>query len=396
VPGRLRRYEQAFADLDAPFAFVDLDAMWSNAGQLLSRAVDKPIRVASKSLRCRAIQREILDSNSRFEGLMTFTLRETLWLAGHGFENLLLAYPTTDRAALRELGELTAENPDGAPIVMVDSVEHLDIIQNATDRPVRLCLDLDAGYWPAGGRLKIGPKRSPLHTPEQARALAVEIGKRPGLKLVALMSYEGHIAGFGDRVAGKRAQNVVVGWMQRQSIAELSQRRARAVELVREVADLEIVNAGGTGDLQLVAQEPAMTEATAGSGFYAPTLFDTYSSFTLQPAAMFVLPVSRRPDETTVTALGGGYLASGVGAKDRMPTPYLPVGLKLNSMEGTGEVQTPLTGGATRRLKVGDKVYFRHTKAGEMCERFDLLHLVSGAQIVDTVPTYRGEGRTFL
>lgn len=393
---RLQRYEQAFAELDAPFAFVDLDAMWGNATQMLSRAGGKPIRVASKSLRCRPIQREILDSNVRFDGLMTFTLRETLWLAGHGFENLLLAYPSTDRAALRELGELTAENPDGAPVVMVDSVEHLDVIESATAGPVRLCLDLDAGFWPAGGRLKIGPKRSPLHTPEQARALAVEIARRPALKLVALMSYEGHIAGFGDQVAGKRAQNVLVGWMQRRSFAELRERRARAVELVRTVADLEIVNAGGTGDLQLVAQESAMTEATAGSGFYAPTLFDSYSSFTLQPAAMFALPISRRPDPNTVTALGGGYLASGVGAKDRMPTPYLPPGLALNSVEGTGEVQTPLTGAAARQLKIGDKVYFRHTKAGELCERFDHLHLIRGAAIVDTVPTYRGEGRTFL
>jgi D-serine deaminase-like pyridoxal phosphate-dependent protein len=116
----------------------------------------------------------------------------------------------------------------------------------------------------------------------------------------------------------------------------------------------------------------------------------------LRPAAMFALPVCRRPDAKTVTALGGGYLASGVGAKDRMPTPYLPAGLKLNATEGTGEVQTPLTGGAAQSLKVGDRVYFRHTKSGELCERFDRLHLVRGAQIVDTVPTYRGEGKTFL
>lgn len=370
--------------------------MWSNATQLLTRAGGKPIRVASKSLRCRPIQRQILDFNQRFDGLMTFTLRETLWLAGHGFRNLLLAYPSTDRAALRELGEVTAADPDGAPIVMVDSVEHLDLIEKATNQPVRLCLDLDAGYWPGGGRVKIGPKRSPLHTPEQARALAEQIARRPKLKLVALMSYEGHIAGFGDHVAGKHLQNALVGLMQRRSIAELRERRARAVELVREVADLEIVNAGGTGDLELVAQEPAMTEATAGSGFYAPTLFDSYSSFTLAPAAMFALPVCRRPDDQTVTALGGGYLASGVGAKDRMPTPYLPPGLALNSMEGTGEVQTPLTGDAARALRIGDKVYFRHTKAGELCERFDRLHLVRGNAIVDTVPTYRGEGCTFL
>jgi D-serine deaminase-like pyridoxal phosphate-dependent protein len=396
LQSRLQRYEQAFADYDAPFAFVDLDAMWANADQLLARAGDKPIRVASKSLRCRPLQREILDANQRFDGLMTFTLRETLWLAGHGFDNLLLAYPTTDRAALRELGEITAEEPDEAPIVMVDSVEHLDLIDGATDKPVRLCLDLDAGYWRARGRVKIGPKRSPLHTPEQARALAEEIARRPALKLVALMCYEGHIAGFGDKVAGKFAQNLIVQRMQRMSFDELRERRARAVELVREVADLKIVNAGGTGDLQLVAQEPAITEATAGSGFYAPTLFDSYSTFALQPAAMFALPVSRRPDAKTATALGGGYLASGVGAKDRMPTPYLPAGLTLDPMEGTGEVQTPLRGKAARQLRVGDKVYFRHTKAGELCERFDRLRLVRGSQIVDTVPTYRGEGRTFL
>ncbi|QLL05104.1 amino acid deaminase/aldolase [Mycobacterium vicinigordonae] len=396
LQGRLQRYEQAFAELDAPFAFVDLDAMWHNAGQMLSRAGDKPIRVASKSLRCRHLHREILDSEQRFDGLMTFTLEETLWLAGHGFDNLLLAYPSTDRAGLRRLGELTAADPDGAPILMVDSIEHLDLIQSATDRPFRLGLDFDAGYWLAGGRLRIGPKRSPVHSPEQARALAEAIGRRPGLKLVALMCYEGHVAGLGDQVAGKLAQNAIVGWLQRRSMAELRDRRARAVELVREVADLEVVNAGGTGDLQLVAQEPAMTEATAGSGFFAPTLFDSYSTFTLQPAAMFALPICRRPDQNTVTALGGGYLASGVGARDRMPTPYLPAGLKLNPMEGAGEVQTPLTGAAARQLKVGDRVYFRHTKAGELCERFARLHLVRGAQIVDTVPTYRGEGQTFL
>jgi D-serine deaminase-like pyridoxal phosphate-dependent protein len=393
---RLQRYRAAFADHDAPFAFVDLDALWANAEQLLARAGDKPIRVASKSLRCRALQREILDANRRFDGLLTFTLAETLWLAGHGFSNLMLAYPTTDRAALRSLGELTAADPDGAPIVMVDSVEHLDLIEAATDKPVRLALDLDAGYWRAGGRVKIGPKRSPLHTPEQARALAVQIARRPTLTLSALMCYEGHIAGFGDEVPGKRVQNAVVRRMQRASFAELRQRRAKTVELIGEVADLTIVNAGGTGDLQLVAQEPAITEATAGSGFYAPTLFDTYAAFSLAPAAMFALPVSRRSGAATVTALGGGYLASGVGAKDRMPTPYLPTGLRLDAMEGTGEVQTPLHGDAARKLHIGDSVYFRHTKAGELCERFDRLHLVRGAEIVDTVPTYRGEGKTFL
>ena len=196
--------------------------------------------------------------------------------------------------------------------------------------------------------MKIGPKRTPIHTPRAARELAEHIAGRPGVRLVGMMSYEGHIAGLGDRVAGARLKSAVIARMQRASYRELRERRAAAVGAVAQVAELEFVNAGGTGDLELVATEPAMTEATAGSGFYAPTLFDHYAGFTLEPAALFALPVSRRPGRGVVTALGGGYLASGPGAKDRLPSPYLPPGLALDPLEGAGEVQTPLRGPGRR------------------------------------------------
>jgi D-serine deaminase-like pyridoxal phosphate-dependent protein len=394
VSEALARYEAAFADLDPPFAFVDLDAMWSNSADMLRRAAGKPIRIASKSLRCRPLLRTILDREDGYRGLLCFTLPEALWLAEQGFEDLVVAYPTTDRAALRAL----AERPEAA-IVMVDSTEQLDLIERAVGKPsapIRVCLDFDPSFWLAGGRVKIGPKRTPVHTPERARALAAQIERRSAVQLVGMMCYEGHIAGVGDRVPGNPLKSAVLRRMQGASFAELRERRAAAVAEVRAVAHLEFVNAGGTGDLERVATEPAMTEATAGSGFYAPTLFDNYSAFTLRPAAMFALPVSRRPGPGIVTALGGGYLASGPGGKDRMPSPCLPEGLKLDPMEGTGEVQTPLIGAAADRLRVGDRVYFRHTKAGELCERFDRLHLVEGDRIVDEVPTYRGDGKTFL
>ncbi len=396
---RLRRYETAFGKLDPPFAFVDLDAMWANSAGMLQRSAGKSIRVASKSLRCRPLLRTILDSDPGYQGLLNFTLPEALWLAREGFEDLVVAYPSTDRAALRELASLTAERPAQAPVVMVDSVEHLELIADAVGsipEPMRVCLDFDASFWLARGHLKLGPKRTPVHAPKQARALAEQIAKRPSLKLVGLMCYEGHIAGLGDIAPGNALKTALIGRMQRASFEELRERRALAVAEVSAVAELEFVNAGGTGDLERVAAEPAITEATAGSGFYAPTLFDNYSAFELEPAAIFALPVSRRPGRGVVTALGGGYLASGVGGKDRMPRPYLPEGLTVDSLEGTGEVQTPLHGRAADRLRLGDRVYLRHTKAGELCERFDRLHLVQGDRIVDEVPTYRGEGKTFL
>jgi D-serine deaminase-like pyridoxal phosphate-dependent protein len=97
-----------------------------------------------------------------------------------------------------------------------------------------------------------------------------------------------------------------------------------------------------------------------------------------------------------VTALGGGYPASGPPAASRQPAPYLPPGLKLDKDEGAGEVQTPLLGRVADSLSLGDRVWMRHAKAGELCERFAELHLVEGDKVVATVPTYRGEGQTFV
>jgi D-serine deaminase-like pyridoxal phosphate-dependent protein len=392
-------YESVFAEVEAPFAFVDLDALRANSEAMLARAADKPVRVASKSVRSRALLDRILAADERYSGLMTFTLPETLWLAEQGYESLLLAYPTADTGALGELALRSAANPESAPIVMVDCAEHLDAIESVLGTgaaPVRVCIDVDAGWWALGGRVKIGPKRSPVRTPEQATELAREIERRPQVELTALMAYEGQIAGVGDRPAGRRLRGAAIRFMQRRSAAELAERRAAVVAAVREVTPLTIVNGGGTGSLELTAAEDAVTEVAAGSGFYAPALFDRYSRFSLTPAAGFALPVVRKPTPSVATALGGGYLASGAGDPARLPVPWLPEGLRLDPEEGAGEVQTPLLGAAAAQLRIGDRAYLRHAKAGELCERFDLLHLVEGGEVVDVVPTYRGEGRAFL
>jgi D-serine deaminase-like pyridoxal phosphate-dependent protein len=394
-----QRYERIFAEIEAPFAFVDLDAMWANAEEMLDRAGRKPIRVATKSLRCRALIEEILGRDARFAGLMTYTLPETLWLAEHGLEDLLLAYPTADTTALRELALRSAADPERAPLVMIDCVEHLEAIEavlGADAPPIRVCMDIDASWWALGGRVKVGPKRSPVHTVEQAVELAREIEQRPQIELDALMAYEGQIAGVGDEPPGRRMRGSAIRFMQKRSAKELAERRAAIVAAISGFCELEIVNGGGTGSLETTGAEAAVTEVTAGSGFYAPTLFDNYSRFKLTPAAGFALPIVRRPGPGVVTALGGGYLASGAGDAARLPSPWLPPGLELDAEEGAGEVQTPLLGARADDLGIGDRVYMRHTKAGELCERFDALHLVEGDRIVDVVPTYRGEGKTFL
>jgi D-serine deaminase-like pyridoxal phosphate-dependent protein len=377
------RYEAALAEFTPPFAFVDVDAMWANAADMVRRAGGKPIRVASKSVRCRPLLERIL-ARDGFRGLMTFTLPESLWLAEHGFGDMLLAYPTADRAALARM--------EREPVLMVDSTDQLDLIPG----PARVCIEVDLSYSVPGVGVKVGVKRSPVRTPEQAAALAREIVGRTGVDLVGLMGYEAHVAGVGDEPPGKQVVRAVLKRMQRASMREIAERRAAVVNAVTEVAPLDFVNGGGTGSIERTAADPSVTEVTAGSGFYAPTLFDHYSSFSLAPAAYFVLPVVRRPSADVATVLGGGYVASGSAEKTRLPSPALPRGLKLDSLEGAGEVQTPLHGPGARGLRVGDRVYFRHAKAGELCERFNTLLLVEGDRVVDVVPTYRGEGMSFL
>jgi D-serine deaminase-like pyridoxal phosphate-dependent protein len=388
------RLDRATAALEPPFAVIDLDAFDENAADLLRRAAGKPLRLATKSVRCRVLQDRALDAG--FRGQLCFTLPEALWLAGHGATDLVVAYPTADRAALREL----ADGPHADAItVMVDDVAHLDLIAAAAadgGAPVRVAIDVDAGWRALRDRLRIGAKRSPVRSPEDAAALAREIVARGGARLAGIMCYEAQIAGVGDDPPAPAMVGAAIRWMQAASARELASRRAKVVDAVRAVAPLEFVNGGGTGSVHATAAEPAVTEVAAGSGLFGPTLFDTYSAFSPRPAALFALPVVRRPSSSVATVLGGGYPASGPSGADRLPRPSLPPGLRLTRAEGAGEVQTPLLGPPAAGLQIGDRVWFRHAKAGELCERFATLHLVAGDRVVDAAPTYRGEGQTFL
>ncbi|MEV8568755.1 amino acid deaminase/aldolase [Streptomyces sp. NPDC051322] len=391
------RYDRATAALDAPLAIVDLEAFDANADDLVRRAAGKPIRVASKSVRCRALLERVLERNG-FAGLMSFTLAESLWLARSGFEDVLLAYPSADRAGYAQL----ASDPKLAAsvTVMVDDPAQLALIDGAREggrEEIRVCLELDTSLRLLGGRIRIGALRSPLRDPAQLAELARSVARRPGFRLVGLMAYEGHVAGVGDSVAGRPVRSAAVRLMQTAARRELAARRAAVVRAVRAVVpELEFVNGGGTGSVQHTAAEEAVTEIAAGSGLYVPRLFDNYTSFAGRPAALFAMPVVRRPGVGVVTVLGGGYPASGAAGADRLPVPYLPEGLRYDPQEGPGEVQTPLLGSPADDLLIGDKVWFRHAKAGELCERFDALRLIEGERVSATVPTYRGEGHTFL
>ncbi|WP_278263283.1 alanine racemase [Nocardia sp. AG03] len=379
----------ATAELDPPLAALDLAALDANAADLVRRANGVAVRVASKSVRCRAVLERVLGTgltaSGGFAGIMAYSLREAIWLARLGAGDILLGYPVLDRAALAEL----ATDPAllRAITLMIDDVDQLTLTRAALGTGLvhpRVCLDVDAAL--RIGPLHLGTRRSPVRSPEQAAALATE-ARRLGFDVVGVMTYEAQIAGLPD-------SNPAVRVVKRLSALEIGRRRTRVLDAVRSVTGpLEIVNSGGTGSIEVSITDPDVTEVTAGSGLYVPTLFDHYRSFTPRPALFFATPVLRKPTPRIATVFAGGYIASGPAGPSRVPLPVWPTGLKLLGSEGAGEVQTPLAGAA--ELEIGDRVWFRHAKAGELCERFAEIHLVDESGTRTTVPTYRGEGQCF-
>ncbi|SDR79924.1 alanine racemase [Agrococcus carbonis] len=390
--GHWERLDAATSAIDGPFAALSLEALAHNLRDMVTRAAGTPLRLATKSVRSRPVIEAVLQQPG-WRGVLAATLPEALWLSAT-VDDVLLGYPTVDRGALRAL--VADERALARVTLMVDSVEHLDAIDAAVARhpELRVAVELDSAL--EVGPMRFGVRRSPQRAPAAIGALARAVAARPGFRLVGLMSYEAQHAGVPDAQSRGASPAFLVRAMQRMSAAELLDRRAAAVAAAREVGDLEFVNGGGTGSIETTAADPVITEIGAGSGVFGPHLFDGYRSFSPAPALAFALPVVRRPGPGVVTLLGGGWIASGPRTIDRDPVIAWPSGLRLASEEGAGEVQTPVLGRRADALRLGDRVWMRHAKAGEPCERTDTLHVVAGDQVVSTLATYRGEGRTLL
>ena len=381
----------ATADLEAPLGVLGLDALAWNAHDTVRRASGLPIRLATKSLRVREAIESVL-ALPGWSGVLAYSLAEALWLA-ETVDDVVLGYPTVDRAALARLA-LDAAAASRITL-MIDSVAQLDLVDSVVPprsrSELRVALDLDVSiHLPVLGHL--GVRRSPLTDTDAVVRLGREIAMRPGFRLVGLMGYEAQVAGVADRYARNPAYERVIAGVKRRSIDEVHERRAAAVAGLRQIAELEFVNGGGTGSLESTAADPSVTEVTSGSGLFGGHLFDRYRSFRPAPAAAFVLPVVRVPAPGVATAEGGGWIASGPIGPDRRPLPVWPAGLEYEPREQAGEVQTPLRGG---RLRVGDRVVLRHAKSGEPAERLAAYALVRGGVLEGEAPTYRGEGRTF-
>ena len=378
-------WARATAGLPAPLVAVDLDAFDANADDLVRRAGGLPVRVASKSVRCRTLLDRVL-ARPGFAGVMAYAVPEAVWLVGAGVRDVFVAYPSVDEAALRAVA--TDDLLRAEVTVTVDSVEHVRWLRDTLGADVAglgVALDCDASL--RVGRVHLGVRRSPTRTPEQALAV-VRAALGVGLDVRGVMFYDAQVAGLPDAGPHIRA-------LKRRSVRELRERApgGRRGGARRDRPALR--QRGRHGQPAPVRRRPGGHRAGRRLG----------------PVRPDPLRRLRRPRP----APGDGLRPAG-----RAPTgPGLRHGVRrrLRRERGAGVVA-----GAARRcaagcrwcaprrparcrprctaptptaLRIGDRVWMRGAKAGELLERFDVVHLVAGGELVATVPSYRGEGRNF-
>jgi D-serine deaminase-like pyridoxal phosphate-dependent protein len=388
-------YKTIFQNTQMPFAFVDMDLFNKNSEDIIKRAGTKKIRIASKSIRSLDLIKKIISANSIYQGVMCYHPLEAVYLSQNGLDDLLIAYPIYSE---QHISAICKEIKKGKSIIaMVDLPEHAEQLNRIAEKencilPVCMDIDMSSDF----GSLHFGVRRSNVTTVQLAMELFNQIKKFKNIRLDGVMGYEAQIAGVGD-ITDSAIKNLVIPFLKKKSVKEIAKRRADIVNGIQSQGhQLKFVNGGGTGSIETTITESCVTEVTVGSGFYSPGLFDSYNNFHHLPAAAYAIEITRNPQPNIYTCYGGGYTASGSMEKNKIPKPYLPEGAKLIDTEGAGEVQTPIAYNGKEKLKLGDPIFMRHAKAGELCERFNSLLMVADGEIVGEMKTYRGEGNCFL
>ncbi len=383
------------ANAPMPSFWVDLDALDRNLDRVVASALNakKKIRLATKSVRVPYLIRYLRDrSHGVISGLMCYSAAEVCLLAECGEDNLMMAYPVVTEAELKPIAEWIKKGK--SICLLVDESAHIDLIELAfpPDVKAKICIDIDVSYRPLGG-LHFGVRRSPLTDLVRFQTLLRRVQNSSSVTLAGVMGYEAQIAGLCDASPFKRAMSWVAKILKTVSRPQVEKRRFEvAQEIRRQGLSLEFFNGGGTGSLQASLEDPSVTEVAVGSGFLQSHLFDYYGANRNEPASFFSLRVTRIPDVGFITCHGGGFIASGSPGWEKCPVVYLPQGLKPLPDEGFGEVQTPFAVPKGVSLAVGDPVFFRSAKAGEIAEQFTHYFLFRGDKLVEKVPTYRGLG----
>lgn len=385
-----------FHDVSTPCVYLKWENFLENITKVIQSVGNKKVRIATKSIRCTSILSFLQQYDDKFDGLMCYSPYEAVFLSQKDFDNILLGYPIMDYEGIKQIAYEVSKKKK--IIFMCDDVLQIDLIEHVAQElqvSLSICLDIDMST--KFGPLHFGVRRSPITNVIQIDVLLKKFANNPYIKLVGVMGYEAQIAGVADNVPNMLFKNKLIQGLKKMSYKTIKHRREEIVKYIENQGfPLQLVNGGGSGSVHSTREESVITEITVGSAFYSPSLFMQYKEYDYKNAIGYALPIVRKPAKNIYTVTSGGFIASGSTNLDKQPTPIEPKGSSLLSLEGAGEVQTPVFYDGDEDLDIGDVILFQPSKAGEIAERFKNIYIIENNKIREQFLTYRGEGECFL
>lgn len=396
--------------ISLPSMFVDSVQLDCNieAVKKLAARHGKTVRIATKSIRVPALLKRILVKGApEIAGLMCYCVKEAHYLYhDQELNGLLVAYPTCQRSDVVMAWEMTQAGVDIA--LMVDSIEQVDVmhkfIQDEMAKgspqenflPLKLCIDVDMSYR-LFDQIHLGVQRSSCRSLVQFDALVKHIaGDSRPFVLHSVMGYEAQLT-IPDLLPNSYLQNYFRGLFKSLSFADVVEKRQEIRDyLVQNNIAISYFNGGGSATALRTLTDLSVTELTVGSGFFQSHIFDYHQErMETEGALAFGLAISRKPEPGVYTMQSGGFIASGTPSVLSNPT-FLDESCDTFPGEGFGEVQTPFT--SPHSFTLGQPVFFRPAKAGEIAEHFKKYYLVDLAsrEVIAKHKTYRGDGKRFF
>lgn len=358
-------------EIDTPALLVDLDLMMANIAALFARLRPSGVRVRPhlKTAKSPAVARILADAGA--QGFCVAKLGEAEVMAAAGFDDLLVTSEIAGAPKLRRLAALHRDHPRVR--VVVDSSEGAQMLSDAvagSPEPLEVLIELDVGQ----GRCGAAPG-------DPARALACVIAGLPGLRLVGLQGYEGHL----QHVADHAARDARVD-------AAMAQLVATADLLRADGHQIDQVTTGGTGTCARCAAHPGVSEVQPGSFVF----LDRAYRDALGPQGGYANALTVLSTVISRPAAGRAVLDAGLKVLSTDMGNPAPVGLPGVSYRPGGDEHGILSweSDADPGLSVGDRVALIPGHIDTTVNLFDAYHAQRGGEIIEIWPiTARGKSQ---
>lgn len=309
---------------------LDLDVMEQNIRHIATQitSLNKRWRPHIKAHCQPRIAQTLINMGA--SGVTAANVTEVEVMAEAGIPSILLAHLV---AATHDLDRLAAVTTQTDLLVTMDHFVHAELFSAAATRHgirFRVLVEVDVGMRRTGCRPRI-----------DATQLAMAADRLPGIDVVGIMGYEGHL----NTVAAPEEK--------RRGILEaMNALQQTQDEMLRQGVRCDIVSAGGTGTFSITGQHPAVTELQAGGGIFGDLFYQQKCGLTgVLPALTIVAEVVSRP------SLVQGVLNCGRKAINPVVHPPEVVGAPGATIGHLSAEHAVLSlAGEAQDLKIGDAV----------------------------------------